>query len=105
MGCDDGNAVTTDGCNNGVINSPHWYCPYTYPEGLKDVCPESCGDGLGYGYYGCDDGNNIPFDGCSPTCAVYNGYKCNVGTQAAPSVAGGCAEYCGSSYNWHTLAN
>ncbi|MBW2702937.1 MAG: DUF4215 domain-containing protein [Deltaproteobacteria bacterium] len=50
-GCDDGNLLSFDGCNE--------FC---------DI--EACGDGVVTGLETCDDGNHAPNDGCDPLCQL-----------------------------------
>jgi cysteine-rich repeat protein len=49
--CDDGNAVSGDGCDAD--------CTFT-----------QCGNGILTPFEECDDGNNVDGDGCSSTCVI-----------------------------------
>jgi cysteine-rich repeat protein len=69
-GCDDKNAVASDGCTNCVVDTSY-VCA-----GAPSVCAKTCGDGIVEGSEVCDDGNAMPNDGCF-ACAVETGYTCD----------------------------
>jgi cysteine-rich repeat protein len=69
--CDDGNAVSCDGCSADCLTE------------------QGCGDGTPCGAEACDDGNRDRCDGCSDTCELEPGYRCGDGT-ANPT----CGEEC-----------
>lgn len=71
--CDDGNAVSGDGCSATCTS-------------------ERCGDGVvSAPAEVCDDGNGMNGDGCSVTCTVEYGFVCNA-WPGQPSV---CSPPCG----------
>jgi cysteine-rich repeat protein len=75
--CDDGNAVSGDGCSADCTTvEPGWKCPY--PPGL--ACLPICGDGILAGDEACDDGNLYNGDGCSAHCLIEPGWDCTSGT-------------------------
>jgi fibro-slime domain-containing protein len=72
--CDDGNAVTGDGCSPFCRLEP--ICP---PGG--GPCTTACGDGLllpidKMNGQECDDGNTVDGDGCSSMCKKELGFVC-----------------------------
>ncbi len=75
--CDDGNAVSNDGCSSTCLTEAGWNCP---AQGQPCTLIEFCGDGvldLATGEQ-CDDGNTKGGDGCSPQCTVEPNYTCPV---------------------------
>jgi fibro-slime domain-containing protein len=70
--CDDGNAVTSDGCND-CEESAGWSCSGFAPS----VCQQLvCGNGIRTPNEQCDDGNtSASNDGCV-SCQVQNGWVC-----------------------------
>ncbi len=80
--CDDGGAVSADGCSascgrevcgNGVLDVDEGCDDGGTAEGdgCDDLCrPESCGDGVVDEVEGCDDGERVGGDGCSVLCTV-----------------------------------
>jgi cysteine-rich repeat protein len=63
--CDDGNAVTTDGCAGCAVTAG-----YTC-SGEPSVCVTTCGDGIVAGDEACDLGpQNGPSATCSATCEI-----------------------------------
>jgi fibro-slime domain-containing protein len=70
--CDDGNAVTSDGCD-GCQESAGWSCSGFAPS----VCQQLvCGNGIRTPDEQCDDGNtSASNDGCV-NCQVQNGWVC-----------------------------
>ncbi|HYQ44753.1 MAG TPA: DUF4215 domain-containing protein [Polyangiaceae bacterium] len=72
-GCDDGNAMSGDGCD-GTCKVEHGYSCST--PGEKCTTTLVCGDGEAGPDEACDDGNAKSGDGCSETCAVESGYAC-----------------------------
>ncbi len=76
--CDDGGAVSGDGCSAACAVEPGWTCT-----GMPlSVCKTTCGDGVVLGGELCDDGNTAADDGCSPGCLVEAYHQCT----DAPSV-------------------
>jgi cysteine-rich repeat protein len=82
--CDDGNAVSNDGCDNGCLLP---VCGDGVVEGAEqcddgnvnnlDACSNACvlavcGDGLVQAPEACDDHNLVSADGCSSSCAWEN---------------------------------
>jgi cysteine-rich repeat protein len=99
--CDDGNAVSGDGCSATCQIEPGYSCdaagsPCRMPrcgDGHIDFIAGAAGSGssfgaggmfgaAGGGSYGyveaCDDGNLDAGDGCSATCTLESGYSCPV---------------------------
>jgi len=107
--CDDGNAVSGDGCSAACqIESPY-ICvtpgsPCRVPrcgDGFVDYIQGAGGGGAGgmmggagsgaYGFVeGCDDGNVTSGDGCSATCTIEAGYSCP--NPAAPCKLAVCGD-------------
>jgi cysteine-rich repeat protein len=105
--CDDGNAVSGDGCTATCTNETGWVCPQpgvachqpTCGDGFVDFIPGSgsggtggsgsAGASAGFGgsggfgggvsgsYEACDDGNTTLGDGCNAECSVEPGWSCN----------------------------
>ncbi|CAI2359689.1 unnamed protein product [Moneuplotes crassus] len=77
LGCDDGNTVSGDGCDQ--------YCqeegtPPCYSTHLStSICEKSCGNGIKQSEDSeeCDDGNLTDGDGCASNCTVETGYSCS----------------------------
>jgi len=90
--CDDGNAVSGDGCTaecdqieaNYVCPTPGQPCVYTV----------ECGDGKVNGPEQCDDGRDpvtgvpVSGDGCDATCQIEPGYVCPVANAACRTICG-----------------
>jgi cysteine-rich repeat protein len=87
-GCDDGNALNGDGCDNnctvtacgnGIITSPE-QCDdgnTLNGDGCDNNCTvTACGNGIITSPEQCDDGNTLNGDGCSATCTLEAGYSC-----------------------------
>lgn len=56
-----------DGCSSSCLVETGYTCAgggLTY----RDICYETCGDGMNRGNYQCDDGNTVSGDGCSKAC-------------------------------------
>lgn len=49
----------------------------------RDVCTETCGDGMCI-TYACDDGNLLGGDGCSSACQIEPGWKCPTCSNCVP---------------------
>ena len=83
--CDDGNAVSGDGCNSNCRLEAGWSC-----SAPGDDCHRAdCGDGYVFRpAEECDDGNNQPGDGCSDACEIESGWIC-VGPRSTGAGAGG----------------
>ena len=75
-GCDDGNALETDGCYNNCTEMAGWSCRENIY--MQSVCTTACGNGVrdSKEKEGCDDGNNFNGDGCSSTCVQEEGFVC-----------------------------
>jgi fibro-slime domain-containing protein len=72
--CDDGNAVSGDGCAADCRNIERDFgC---LAPGVPCVSLVQCGDGKLMGAETCDDGNARAGDGCSAECAVEAGWEC-----------------------------
>jgi fibro-slime domain-containing protein len=80
--CDDGNAVSGDGCAATCKLESGWDCPTPGAACVAVVC----GDGVREGTEECDDGNTISGDGCSPLCRL---------EPSCPSTGGACLTACG----------
>ena len=96
--CDDGNAVSGDGCNatctseeycgNGVTDVPAGeQCDdgnVISGDGCSATCQSEgsvdCGNGTVDSGEECDDGNTVSGDGCSSTCTVETPVACGNGT-------------------------
>jgi cysteine-rich repeat protein len=74
--CDDGNALSGDGCSAECVVELGYTCIATY-------CRSVCGDDFLTSIELCDDGNLEAGDGCSPYCLAETGWTCN-------PVAGAC---------------
>src|SRR5690606_35018639 len=72
-GCDDGNPVPFDGCDENC----QWELTSGAP-GTATGYTSFCGDGILFGEEQCDDGNQISGDGCSNECTQEDGYTCEV---------------------------
>ncbi|MFA5625646.1 MAG: DUF4215 domain-containing protein [Bradymonadales bacterium] len=70
--CDDGNAVSGDGCDENCKKEAGYFCPISGGACVK----LRCGNGKLDADEECDDGNNDGGDGCSQFCRVEFGYKC-----------------------------
>lgn len=69
--CDDGNAVSGDGCSASCKVEAGFSCA-----GRPSVCTARCGDGIVTPAEKCDDGNLDGGDGCSAVCKIEFGYVC-----------------------------
>ena len=63
--CDDGNAVSGDGCEDDCQVERGFNC-----DGEPSICSSECGDGLLASDEECDDGNATGCDGCSVDCRI-----------------------------------
>lgn len=83
--CDDGNAVSGDGCSDLCQVESGFQCT-----GVPSVCVQTgvCGDGATFGAETCDDANTSSGDGCNAACQVEQGFVCT----GQPSV---CTSSCG----------
>ena len=82
--CDDGNAVSFDGCSSSCQVEAGWQCPTADAK-----CSTVCGDGIVIaGHEQCDEGaaNGAANSGCSATCTVTPGFACTSPTPGATSV-------------------
>lgn len=73
--CDDGNVVSSDGCDSTCQIEAFSTCPTPPTGGPCTVC----GEGIWDGGETCDDGNNLANDGCSPTCTIEPFSSCSGG--------------------------
>ncbi len=72
--CDDGNAVSGDGCSSVCKVETGFNCN----RGQPSTCRYACGDGvIASGKEDCDDGNAYDGDGCSAYCHAEPGYSCS----------------------------
>lgn len=83
--CDDGNAISNDGCSTWCEILPGWRCM-----GSPSSCSLlPCSDGVKTAGEACDDGNSLGNDGCSKLCTIEPTFTCT----GSPSV---CATLCGN---------
>jgi fibro-slime domain-containing protein len=75
--CDDGNAVSGDGCSSSCFKEPNFDCA---TPGKRCTHVVVCGDHMIEGTEACDDGNTVSGDGCSMTCTLECGWECPPGT-------------------------
>ena len=73
--CDDGNAVSGDGCSSTCQVEPGYRCP---TPGQPCMKIQVCGDGVVETGEACDDGNTASGDGCSSTCQIEPGWQCPI---------------------------
>lgn len=73
--CDDGNAVSGDGCSAACQIEIDFVCPTV---GALCQSTVACGNSILTSTEGCDDGNTVAGDGCSADCQVEPGYQCRV---------------------------
>lgn len=85
--CDDGNAMSGDGCTSLCMLEPNFVCPVP---GMPCVSLGVCGDSKVRGNEQCDDGNLTSSDGCSATCQVEPGWACL--TPGRPCTAKQCGD-------------
>src|SRR3569832_1172825 len=71
--CDDGDAISGDGCLSGCTIQSGWKC-----SGQPSVCQPkaTCGNGIIEVGEQCDDGDAISGDGCQSTCTTQSGWTC-----------------------------
>ena len=62
----------------------------------RDICWETCQDGINAGGVECDDGNDNDGDGCDEDCEVEDGYYCEGGDLYTADT---CYEICGDAKN------
>ena len=75
--CDDGNAISGDGCSRVCQIEACWACG-TCGTGVPCVVKPICGDGVITPPERCDDGNRSGGDGCSADCnAIEAGWQCD----------------------------
>ncbi|HEY3497424.1 MAG TPA: DUF4215 domain-containing protein [Polyangiaceae bacterium] len=94
--CDDGNAVSDDGCSECEVDA-RYTCDWTGTCVLTacgDGRIDSYGDGLGgWEFEECDDSNATSGDGCSSTCTLESGYACRTfSVDIGDPPAGACHE-------------
>lgn len=92
--CDDGNAVSADGCSSTCKIEAGFSCA-----GMPSICYSRCGDGIVTAVEKCDDGDTDGGDGCAANCKVEMGYVC----KNAPSFCE-ITPYCGDSIKASTEA-
>jgi len=90
-GCDDGNAMSGDGCDGTCKVENGYSCS---KPGEKCTSTLVCGDGEAGPNEACDDGNTLSGDGCSATCAVESGFACP--TYGKPCTPTSAAVECGN---------
>lgn len=79
--CDDGNAMSGDGCpSNCKFIEPGFICP---KQGEPCRPFTMCGDGIVSASEQCDGGPNHDVVGCSTSCQIEMGYKCEVDASGA----------------------
>lgn len=86
--CEDGNAVSNDGCSSTCRVELGWNCSKTIPTSCNTVCQ----DGIKTFDEGCDVGQVNGTDGCYANCTVVSGYKCTIFNSTSASV---CTIFCG----------
>jgi len=74
--CDDGNALSGDGCNGACNLEPNFACATV---GEPCTSTIACGDGAVAGLEACDDGNPTNGDGCTTACEVEPNFGCTTG--------------------------
>jgi fibro-slime domain-containing protein len=81
--CDDGNAISGDGCSATCQIEPGYKCI------ANDACLKIvyCGDGVVQQPEVCDDGAAKPGDGCDGTCHPEPGFRCTTPGQPCTSMA------------------
>jgi fibro-slime domain-containing protein len=85
--CDDGNAVSGDGCTATCALEADFVCP---TPGEMCVSTVRCGDDKITGVETCDDGNDDAGDGCDATCTLEPGWSCPI--QGDDCVAAACGD-------------
>ena len=84
--CDDGNAVSNDGCSSICLREADYTCPV---DGKPCVHDTICGDHMIEAMEACDDGNKISGDGCSADCMLVEcGYECPSGSNCRAAKCG-----------------
>jgi len=83
--CDDGNDISSDGCNGFCETELGWMCSSV--QDVPSSCSAICGDGLVLGKETCDDRNLLHGDGCSAVCETEVGWNCLSG-QACTTICG-----------------
>jgi len=83
--CDDGNAVSGDGCSSTCQLEANYTCPMVGKACVHNVV---CGDHLIEGNEACDDGNTTSGDGCSSTCTLECGWECPPGAACRAAKCG-----------------
>ncbi len=84
--CDDGNALSGDGCSALCALEPEFECPVA---GMPCRRLIVCGDGKIGPTEGCDDHNTAPGDGCSAACQIEPGWSCPLAGVACRATACG----------------
>ena len=89
--CDDGNAISGDGCLDSCEIESGFSCATV--SGKSECIKISCGDGILDASKGeaCDDGNRQAGDGCSAICQIEKGWRCR--SEGAGSI---CEKTCGN---------
>lgn len=85
--CDDGNAVSGDGCTATCQLEANYACP---TPGMPCVSTVRCGNGRVEGNETCDDTTHTPVsgDGCDDQCQLEPGYVCPVPGAACRPICG-----------------
>ncbi|MGV8142394.1 MAG: DUF4215 domain-containing protein [Candidatus Pacearchaeota archaeon] len=88
--CDDGGAISSDGCSSSCLIETGYTCTSSVP----NVCTliPVCGNGIVQSGEQCDDNNLNGADGCSSTCIIESGYSCT----APVSALSVCTLLCGN---------
>jgi fibro-slime domain-containing protein len=81
--CDDGNAVSGDGCG-ACVTEPGWTCGQA-GGGCRAA---ACGDSIVAGAEECEDGDRDDGDGCSAACRLESGWKCPPGQPCSRTTCG-----------------
>ena len=91
--CDDGNAVSGDGCADCVVDVG-FACSVAAG---GDICSNGCRNGTKEEEEMCDDGNAIIGDGCDTKCEVESGFLCaaTVHPTIPNAVHSNCSVPCG----------
>jgi len=85
--CDDGNALSGDGCSSACLAEAGYTCP------LVGAGCNACGNGIREGLEKCDDHNQVGADGCSADCLrIEASYACPVAGQLCVRCGNGIIE-------------
>lgn len=89
--CEDGNAVSLDGCDSTCNTEAHFTCTDTPANAGTGTaitsCVEVCGDGFRVGTEACDDADTDGTSGCKADCSgEVDGWHCSGGSTTAADV-------------------